>query len=127
MPFLLLPELFTDADGRAKFRELRLDLNEGSPAAALSVLNQGSGHQFRMSPIGFRSQFHCTAIPQWLIVLSGAMEIGFQGGSSRIFKAGQCFYSNDTLPTGAVFDASLHGHWSAQVGVEPLVTVFIRA
>ncbi len=127
MPFLLLPELFTDVDGSAKFRDKRVALSEGSPAAALSVLTQGSGHQFRMSPVGFRSAFHCTTIPQWLIVLSGAMEIGLQDGSSRIFNAGQCFYSNDTLPAGAAFDASLHGHWSAQVGDEPLVTVFVRA
>jgi hypothetical protein len=127
MPFLLLPELFTDSDGRAKFRDIRLDLSEGSPLAALSPLTLGKGHQFRMSPVGFRSQFHCTTSPQWLIVLSGAMEIGLQDGSSRVFKAGQCFYSNDTLPSGAVFDAGLHGHWSRQVGDAVLVTVFVRS
>lgn len=127
MPFLLLPELFTDADSRAKFRDKRMDLSEGSAAAALSPLAQGSGHQFRMSPVGFHSQFHCTSEPQWLIVLSGAMEIGLQDGSSRIFQAGQCFYSNDTLPNGAAFDANLHGHWSRQMGEVPLVTAFIRA
>lgn len=126
MPFLLLPELFTDTDGHAKFRDIRLDLSEGSPAARLSVLTQGSGHQFRMSPVGFKSVFHCTTTPQWLIVLQGAMEIGLQGGSSRIFKAGQCFFSNDTLPVGVDFDSALHGHWSKQVGDEPLVTVFVR-
>ena len=127
MPFLLLPELYTDADGRAKFRDLRVDLTEGSPAARLSPLAQGSGHQFRMSPVGFRSQFHCTTTPQWLIVLQGAMEIGLQDGNSRVFKAGQCFYSNDTLPLGSTFDEKLHGHNSQQVGDEPLVTVFVRA
>ena len=127
MPFLLLPELFTDTDGRAKFRDRRIDLSEGSPAACLSPLTQGSGHQFRMSPVGFRSQFHCTATPQWLIVLQGAMEIGLQDGTSRIFHAGQSFYSNDTLPSGATFDDKLHGHNSRQVGNEPLVTVFVRA
>lgn len=126
MPFLLLPELFTDHDGRATFRDMRMDLREGSAAAALSSLAPSSGHQFRKSPVGFRSQFHCTTIAQWLIVLQGAMEIGLQDGSSRIFKAGQCFYSNDTLPQGAEFDAKLHGHWSGQVGDEPLVTVFVR-
>ncbi len=126
MPFLLLPELFTDADGRAKFRDLRVDLTDGSPAARLSPLAQAGGHQFRMSPVGFRSQFHCTTTPQWLIVLQGAIEIGLQDGTSRIFRAGQCFYSNDTLPVGANFDDKIHGHNSRQVGDEPLVTVFVR-
>jgi hypothetical protein len=127
MPFLLLPELFTDTDGVAKFRDIRLNLSEGSPAARLSPLAQSTGHQFRMSPVGFRSSFHCTTTPQWLIVLQGAMEIGLQDGSSRVFKAGQCFYSNDTVPAGVAFDAAVHGHWSRQVGDEPLVTVFVRA
>jgi hypothetical protein len=127
MPFLLLPELYTDRDGRAKFRDIHLDLSEGSAAAHLSPLTQGTGHQFRMSPVGFRSNFHCTTTPQWLIVLSGAMEIGLQDGSSRVFKAGQCFYSNDSLPPDAAFDTQIHGHWSRQVGDEPLVTVFVRA
>ena len=127
MPFLLLPELFTDTDGRAKFRDQRIHLSEGNALAALSPLLQGGGHQFRMSPVGFRSTFHCTTTPQWLIVLQGAMEIGLQDGSSRTFQPGQGFYSNDTLPEGAVFDAALHGHWSRQVGDVPLVTVFIRA
>lgn len=126
MPFLWLPELFTDTDGRAKFRDMRIDLPQGNSAAALSPVQLNQGHQFRMSPVGFRSPFHCTTTPQWLIVLSGAMEIGLQDGSSRVFRAGQCFFSNDTLPSETVFDAKLHGHWSAQVGDEALKTVFVR-
>jgi hypothetical protein len=55
------------------------------------------------------------------------MEIGLQDGSSRIFKAGEHFYSIDTLPAGASFDAAVHGHWSRQLGDEPLVTMFVRA
>jgi len=128
MPFLLLPELFTDTDGRARFRDQHLKLSEGNPvAAALSPLAQGGGYQFRKSPVGFQSSFHCTTTPQWLIVLQGAMEIGLQDGSSRVFQAGQGFFSNDTLPEGASFDGSLHGHWSRQVGDEELVTLFVRA
>jgi hypothetical protein len=126
-PFLSLPELFTDADGRAKFRDMRRPLSEGSAAAALSRLEIGAGHQFRMSPVGFRSSFHCTITPQWLIVLQGVLEIGLQDGSLRVFQPGQCFFSNDVLPRGATFDAGIHGHSSRQVGEESLVTVFVRA
>ena len=64
--------------------------------------------------------------PQWLIVLAGAMEIGLQDGSSRVFRAGDHFYSADVLPAGAVFDSAVHGHWSRQLGDEPLVTVFVK-
>ena len=68
--------LFTDADGRAKFREDTLALSED--------------------------------------------------GSSRVFGPGDHFYSADTLPAGATFDPTVHGHWSRQVGPEPLVTLFVR-
>jgi hypothetical protein len=54
------------------------------------------------------------------------MEIGLQDGSSRVFEPGQHFYSADTLPAGASFDDRLHGHWSRQVGDQPLVTLFVR-
>jgi hypothetical protein len=118
--------LFTDADGRARFREEPVDLDQGTPAARLSSILPASGLQLRQSPVGFRSQFHCTDAPQWLFVLRGQMEIGLQDGSSRIFGAGDHFYSADTLPAGATFDAAVHGHRSRQVGDEPLVTAFVK-
>jgi hypothetical protein len=83
-------------------------------------------YQLRQSPVGFRSSFHCTGSPQWLFVLRGQMEIGLQDGSSRVFGPGDHFYSADTLPEGATFDPAVHGHWSRQVGPEPLVTLFVR-
>jgi hypothetical protein len=119
--------LFTDTDGFARFREEDLPLTEGKPDAMLSVLQTCGGFQFRQSPVGFQSSFHCTTTPQWLVVLSGAMEIFLQDGSSRVFKAGESFYSDDTLPAGAIFDAAVHGHWSRQVGDQPLVTLFVRS
>ena len=118
--------LFTDTDGRARFREQPLPLGEGTPAARLSALLPAGGLQLRMSPVGFRSPFHCTGTPQRVFILGGQMEIGLQDGSSRIFKPGEHFYSADMLPPGATFDASVHGHWSRQVGDEPLVTVFVK-
>jgi hypothetical protein len=118
--------LFTDADGRAKFREDTLALSEGTAQAALSPLMASGGYQLRQSPVGFRSSFHCTGSPQWLFVLRGQMEIGLQDGSSRVFGPGDHFYSADTLPAGATFDPTVHGHWSRQVGPEPLVTLFVR-
>jgi len=118
--------LFTDTDGRARFREEAMALTEGTPQAMLSPLRPSSGYQLRQSPVGFRSQFHCTGATQWLFIVQGQMEIGLQDGSSRVFKAGDYFYSADTLPVGAVFDPKLHGHWSRQVGDEPLVTLFVK-
>jgi len=118
--------LFTDTDGRARFRDEPIELTEGKPQARLSALMQSGGYQLRHSPVGFRSTFHCTDNPQWVFILSGHMEIGLQDGSSRVFSPGEHFYSADVLPQGVSFDDKVHGHWSRQVGNTPLVTLFVR-
>lgn len=118
--------LFTDTDGRARFREETVALDQGTPQSMLSDVFASGGYQLRTSPVGFRSSFHCTGSPQWCFILGGQMEIGLQGGTSRIFKPGEHFYSADVLPQGATFDATVHGHWSRQVGEDPLVTLFVR-
>lgn len=118
--------LYTGSDGRALFRDEAIALTEGKPQARLSPLMPSGGYQLRESPVGFRSAFHCTENPQWVFILRGHMEIGLQDGSSRVFSPGGHFYSADLLPEGESFDASIHGHWSRQVGSEPLVTLFVR-
>ena len=118
--------LFTDTDGQARFREEAIPLPQGNPQSMLSAVFASGGFQLRYSPVGFRSSFHCTAAPQWVFILSGQMEIGIQGGVSRIFKPGEHFYSADVLPEGAVFDPAVHGHCSRQLGPDPLQTLFVR-
>lgn len=118
--------LYTGADGRARFREESVPLDQGTPQTLLSQLFASGGYQLRMSPVGFRSAFHCTPAPQWCFILQGRMEIGLQDGSARVFGPGEHFYSADLLPEGAVFDPTVHGHCSRQLGPEPLVTLFVR-
>ena len=118
--------LYTDGDGRAKFKEQPLALREGTPQARLSAILPATGYQLRRSPIGFASEFHCTPQPQWVFILGGEMEIGLQDGSARRFRPGEHFLSADVLPQGASFDPKVHGHRSAQRGPEPLVTLFLK-
>ena len=118
--------LFTDTDGKARFKEETLPMEEGNPQSQLTDIFSAEGYQLRYSPVGFRSQFHVTGKPQWVFILSGQMEIGLQDGTSRIFSAGDHFYSADTLPEGANFDPAVHGHWSRQVGDVPLRTLFLK-
>ena len=118
--------LFTDRDGRAKWREEAIPLSGGNPQAVLSELFPSSGYQLRRSPVGFRSQWHCTPQPQWVFILGGEMQIGLQDKTLRTFRPGDHFFSADVLPAGATFDPAVHGHWSAQHGAAPLVTLFVK-
>ncbi len=126
MPTFAQVELVTDTDGRARFHERAIPLPDGSDAARLSAIAPATGLQFRESPVGFASPFHCTPKPQWLFILAGTMEIGLRDGTARTFGPGQGFLAADTLPDGATFDDTLHGHRSAQVGPLPLVTLFVK-
>jgi hypothetical protein len=117
--------LYTDSDGRAKWREEKIALPEGTPQAMLSAVLPAAGYQLRESPVGFRSTWHCTAQPQWVFILAGEMEIGLREGS-RLFRPGEHFFSADTLPEGASFDPGIHGHWSAQRGPRALETLFLK-
>ncbi len=127
MPAFTKVVLYTDSDGRAKFREEEVALAAGTPQSMLSAVFPSAGYQLRESPVGFRSQWHCTPTPQWVFILAGEMQIGLQDGSLRSFKPGEHFFSADTLPAGASFDPKVHGHWSRQAGAKPLVTLFVRA
>jgi len=118
--------LYTAADGRARWRDEPIALPEGTPQALLSAVLPATGYQLRRSPVGFRSQWHCTPKPQWVFILAGEMEIGLQDGSSRVFRPGEHFFSADTLPAGATFDPGVHGHWSAQRGAHALETLFLK-
>ncbi len=119
--------LHTAADGRAQWLTEAVALDQGKPQSRLSALMPSGGFQLRESPVGFRSEFHCTGAPQWVFILQGRMEIGLHDGSTRSFGPGQHFYSADTLPEGATFDSKVHGHWSRQAGDEALVTAFVRS
>ena len=119
-------QLFTDVDGRARWREQVIALTEGKPQARLSPLLPSGGYQLRESPPGFASEFHCTENPQWVFILRGRMEIGLQDGSWRGFAPGEHFHSADLLPAGAAFDSQRHGHRSRQAGDDGLVTLFVR-
>lgn len=118
--------LYTAPDGRARWREEPVALSEGTPQAMLSRVFACAGYQLRHSPVGFRSDWHCTAQPQWVFILAGEMEIALREGAPRLFKPGEHFFSADTLPAGASFDATVHGHRSAQRGRSPLVTLFLK-
>lgn len=118
--------LYTGEDGRAHFRDEPLPFSEDNPQVRLTATLDAKIVQFRYSPVGFRGAVHCTKNPLWVFIVSGAMEVGLSDGTSRVFVAGEHFFSADLLPDGATMDPAVHGHWSRQVGNQPLVTMFVK-
>ncbi|MBV6756707.1 hypothetical protein [Rhodococcus opacus] len=115
----------TGPDQRSRFREETIDLDGGTPELQLSETTAVTGLQFRQSPIGYRTDYHCAPRPQWMFVLSGELAIGLRDGTNAVLRAGDHLYSSDVLPEGADFDPAVHGHNSWQVGDQPVVTAFV--
>lgn len=117
--------LYTDQTGRSRFREEKIELTEGTPQIQKSPPAPCKTYRLRHSPVGFSYDFHCSDIPLWVVILQGQMEIRLQDGTLRLFKPGDCFFAENSLPPGAVFNREIHGHASRQVGPDPLVTLFV--
>jgi hypothetical protein len=113
-------------DGRSLFREEPVALSELKPQLFMSAPMPGGKVLLRESPPSYSMDFHCTGTPQWTFVLSGALEIGLQDGTRRVFRAGDVLYSIDILPPGVSFDPKVHGHNSRTVGEQPVVAVHVR-
>ena len=126
VPYLKIDHLITNNEGFAIWEENKISMNKGNVITKLSEIKESNGHQFRYSPIGFKSDFHCSDEPQLVIILQGIMKIILKDGSSKTFKAGEYFFSNDLLPENETFDIKKHGHKSANVSHEPLITLFIK-
>ena len=118
--------LYTDANGIARFRTEVILLKEGSPRVRLSAHMPATDFQIRRSPVGYRSEYHVSPYPLWVVILGGSIEIVLRDGTARTFTRGDHFLSADTVPEGENFNPTLHGHWSRQIGNEDLVTLFLK-
>ena len=108
----MIVRLYTGADGRSHFE----DLNELPPDVEASAARRATEVQFRRFPVGFFSDFHNAPRRQFLITLSGQMEIGLGDGTRRRFGAGDVMLAEDL--TG-------QGHTSRVVGNQPRVAAII--
>jgi len=103
--------LYTGRDGESHIDELRA--GEGSASAALAPV---AGIMFRETPAGNFLDWHPAPRRQWVIILSGELEIGLGDGSVRRFGPGDARLVEDT--TG-------RGHTTRVVGARPCLMAFV--
>ena len=118
--------LYTDGDGRARFREERIALDEGTPQARLSALLAFGRLPAAPQPGGLSQQLPLhwhAAVGVHPVRAHGDRPAGRQLAHLRTRPA---LLFGRHAAAGASFDATVHGHWSRQVGDEPLVTLFVR-
>lgn len=103
--------MYTGADGESHFEELDL-----ASHPELTSLQPAQGVAFRRIEPGYFSDWHHAPRRQFVITLSGEMEIGLGDGTLRRFGAGDVLLAEDL--TGK-------GHTTRVVGSQPRMTCTI--
>ena len=106
----MIIRLYTGNDGQAHFEDLNVPAGEVETVA----LKTGADMTFRSTPDGTFSDWHTAPRRQYVIVLSGQMEIGIGDGTVR--RLGQ----GDILQ---VEDLTGQGHTTRSVGNRVSATV----
>lgn len=105
--------LFTGADGQSHFETIDLaqmpDWTKGLAATRIS---------FRTDPVGHFIDWHPAPRRQFVIILSGQLEIGLGDGTKRVFGAGDTRLVEDT--TGKGHTTRVHGNQPCVTATVPL-------
>jgi hypothetical protein len=103
--------MYTGADGKARWEPIDLQKNPEWLAGF-----DTTKIRFASREPGVLQDWHPAPQRQFVIILSGALEIGFEDGSKKVFEAGDARLVEDT--TGK-------GHTTIAVGNEPCITATV--
>jgi hypothetical protein len=107
--------LYTGTDNESHFEEKEVDFNF-SGDTEVSATEPATGIIFRRAPATHLSDFHPAPRRQYVITLSGQVEIETGDGTVKRFGPGDVMLADDT--TG-------HGHITRVVGNQPRTYVMI--
>jgi quercetin dioxygenase-like cupin family protein len=92
----MIVRLYTGRDGQSHFEDLNIPAGEVENVA----LKPGADMTFRRAPDGRFSSWHNAPRRQYVIILSGQMEIGIGDGTARRLKAGDILLAEDLTGQG---------------------------
>ena len=96
-----ITRVYTGEDGQSHFEEIDVPLAE-SRYGSLSGLYAAEGVIFRETPVGGELDFHNAPRRQFVVTLSGEVEIECGDGSKRRLGAGGILLADDTDGQGHI-------------------------
>ncbi len=102
--------IFTGPDNKSHFEELQIPMGEvmmGARVSDRTALIPVTGMLFRENPLGRAGEYHTPGQRQFVITISGAVEITCAGGS-RVFGPGDILFAEDLTGEGHS-NRELHG------------------
>lgn len=97
-----ITRLFTGSDGESHFENIDIPLHPGGAIGALSELQPVTGIIFRETPPEYDYTWHTAPRRQYIIMLSGTVEITVGDGSQRTFGPGSILLAEDTSGRGHI-------------------------
>jgi len=107
--------LYTGSDNESHFEDIEIEMNPVRDMAA-SALQPAAGVMFRYAAPTHLSTYHTAPRRQYVITLSGRVEIEIGDGTVRSFGPGDVMLAEDT--TG-------RGHITRVVGGQPRRYIFV--
>ena len=111
-----ITRLYADAAGVSHFADLDLPLDDSGPIGRLSQRQAASGVIFRETDPDYDYDWHTAPQRQFIIMLSGTVEIEAGDGEVRRFGPGAVLLAEDT---------SGRGHRSRTVDGQPRQSIFV--
>ncbi len=108
--------IYSGDDGESHFEDLTIELEDHGPMGKVSTLWPGRGVLFRTVEGDYDLDFHNAPRRQFVVNLTGSVEIEVGDGSVRRMGPGSILLAEDL--TG-------RGHISRNVGGEPRTCLFI--
>jgi hypothetical protein len=114
--FMKITRIYTGADNKSHFEDVKVPLKDGGKAGFMSELMKATGVVFRETDGSYDFDFHNAPRRQYVVNLEGEVEIEIGDGTKRILRTGDILLAEDT--TG-------QGHISRAVGGKPRKSLFI--
>ena len=113
---MLITRVYTGSDGKSHFEDVEIELLDKGPMGSVSSLWSAKGVLFRKVSGDYDLDFHNAPRRQFVVNLTGSVEIEVGDGTKRQLGAGSILLAEDTEG---------QGHISRSINREPRECLFI--
>ena len=113
---MLITRVYTGPDGKSHFEDVEIELLDKGPMGSISSLWSAKGVLFRKVSGDYDLDFHNAPRRQFVVNLTGSVEIEVGDGTKRQLGAGSILLAEDTEG---------QGHISRSINGEPRECLFI--
>ena len=93
---MLITRVYTGSDGKSHFEDVEIELLDKGPMGSISSLWSAKGVLFRKVSGDYDLDFHNAPRRQFVVNLTGAVEIEVGDGTKRQLGAGSILLAEDT-------------------------------